>query len=120
MKIRPTYRGDENGPYLYWTRQDIRTNKEYLWMVRAVVETTGAFSIMDKGINGSGTVIGQNWAKDLQGLFFQCDGLLRGFTNLLSRPTRTCALLNCMASYTQVFLSRHFAGKTGQMGGTCP
>ena len=77
-----------------------QTNKEYLWMVGAVVERLVLFHY-DKG-SRSGTVIGQ-LAKDFKG-YFQCDGF-EGYESAFKR-TRTCALLTAWLIYAGI-LSRH-------------
>lgn len=74
-----------------------QTNKEYLWMVRAVVERLVLFHY-DKG-SRSGAVIGQ-LTKGFKG-HFQCDGF-EGYESAFKANPDVC-LVNCMAH-----IRRHF------------
>ena len=74
-----------------------QTNKEYLWMVRAVVERLVLFHY-DKG-SRSGTVIGQ-LAKDFKG-YFQCDGF-EGYESAF-KVNPNVRLVNCMAHIRRYF-----------------
>ena len=74
-----------------------QTNKEYLWMVRAVVERLVLFHY-DKG-SRSGTVIGQ-LAKDFKG-YFQCDGF-EGYESAF-KANPNVRLVNCMAHIRRYF-----------------
>lgn len=74
-----------------------QTNKEYLWMVRAVVERLVLFHY-DKGSRAGG-VIGQ-LAKDFKG-YFQCDGF-EGYESAF-KANPSVHLVNCMAHIRRTF-----------------
>lgn len=74
-----------------------QTNKEYLWMVRAVAERLVLFHY-DKG-SRAGAVIGQ-LAKDFKG-YFQCDGF-EGYESAFKANPHV-HLVNCMAHIRRAF-----------------
>jgi transposase len=78
-------------------KKDHRASKEYLWMVRAVVERLVLFHY-DKG-SRAGRVI-QELAKNFHG-YLQCDGF-EGYESAFKTNSNVC-LVNCMAH-----IRRHF------------